>query len=173
MSHCLWEGEWEEIGATLWELGGNGNEVLKLWHCENGNESNARSWSVGLSVCPTCRCCRHVRLLCLAVQFFLFYAVDYSWSVATENYCYTLLSCDGDKIETLSGEMLMTKDYCCDNVAGVSWGGQGLGQCEPCSKTTSGTTSLYSHASSKCSVRLCLIKHVAASSTITWTRIDC
>jgi len=77
-------------------------------------------------------------------------AAEQSWSVGSENYCYTKGSCYGDKIPALSGELLMTKSHCCDSLSGASWGSLYVSQCESCFEQT--PTDLPLHASSKCIV---------------------
>jgi len=82
----------------------------------------------------------------------MFYVVYNSETVVVgqEYYCYDQLACDGEKIVTLSGEMLVTKGYCCSNMTGVSWGGVD-GNCEPCAETpTVTTTNLPPCVSGKC-----------------------
>jgi len=64
------------------------------------------------------------------------------------DYCYTQASCYGDKIPTLTGELLMTREFCCGSVRGASWGGGSL--CEACTpQDTEDAPYLPSHASSK------------------------
>jgi len=64
------------------------------------------------------------------------------------NYCYTEVSCYGAKIPALTGELLMTKEGCCQGVNGASWGGK-ENQCETCAPQASNDTSLPSEASGK------------------------
>ena len=64
------------------------------------------------------------------------------------NYCYTEVSCWGNKIPTLTSELLMTKAGCCDGVAGASWGGVD-NQCEACASQTSDSTQLPDQATGK------------------------
>jgi len=62
------------------------------------------------------------------------------------NYCYTEASCYGDKIPALTGELLMTRTYCCDSVSGASWGGA---QCVACTRQSDDDAYLPLHSSSE------------------------
>jgi len=48
----------------------------------------------------------------------------------TVRYCYSEVSCFGNKITSLTNELMMSKAQCCDSVSGSSWGSGEF--CEPC-----------------------------------------
>jgi len=62
------------------------------------------------------------------------------------SYCYNDVSCYGNKIPALSGELLMTKAHCCGARVGVSWGGD---QCVSCAPQTADSTDLPLQSASK------------------------
>jgi len=67
-------------------------------------------------------------------------------STDTVGYCWDDVSCYGNKIPALSGELLITKTQCCGALVGVSWGEN---QCESCSPQTADSTDLPVNSAGK------------------------
>jgi len=95
--------------------------------------------------------CYDIRLRCshlMQMMSLCLFSPNDEISVDSVNYCYTQVSCWGNKIPMLTSELLMTKADCCYMVAGASWGGVD-NKCEACAPQTADSTYLPLQASSK------------------------